>query len=80
MKGDSNFTKMVKTWQVENLIGKVMLVIESLGLNENQLEASKSLIKQFIWSEFNEGIYISPEMQEKAVQENEKLGFANITQ
>ena len=76
---NENFTKMVKTWQVENLVGKVMLVIEALGLNENQLEATKSLIKQFIWSEFNEGIYISDKMQKLAVEENAKEGFANIT-
>lgn len=77
---DQNFTKMVKTWQIENLVGKVMLVVESLGLDETQLMASKSLIKQFIWSEFNEGIYISKEIQEKAVADNEKNGYRNISQ
>lgn len=74
-----NFAKIVKIWQVENLVGKVMLVVESLGLNENQLEASKSLIKQFIWLEFNEGIYISPEIEEANAKANEKAGVYNIT-
>ncbi len=77
---DKNFSKIVKTWQVENLVGKVMLVIESLGLNESQLEASKSLIKQFIWSEFNEGIFISPEIEKLNTEKNEKDGLYNVTQ
>lgn len=77
---NENFAKIVKTWQVENLVGKVMLVVESFGLNENQLEAGKSLIKQFIWSEFNEGIYITPASEEFNQQELEKEGVRNITQ
>lgn len=77
---NENFAKIVKTWQVENLVGKVMLVVESLGLNENQLEASKSLIKQFIWSEFNEGIYITPEAEEFNQKDLEKQGVRNVTQ
>ena len=71
---------MVKTWQIENLVGKIMLIVETMGLQKNQEESAKSLIKQSIWVEFNEGIYISPEMVEKAVADNEKSGYINITQ
>ena len=77
---NENFTKMVKTWQIENLVGKIMLIVETMGLQKNQEESAKSLIKQSIWVEFNEGIYISPEMVEKAVADNEKSGYINITQ
>lgn len=80
MKNNENFAKIVKTWQVESLVGKVMLVIETMASNENQLEAAKSLIKQFIWSEFNEGIYITPEAEEFNQRELEKQGVMNITQ
>lgn len=80
MSSNDNFAKIVKTWQIENLVGKVMLMVESFGLNENQLEAGKSLIKQFIWSEFNAGIYISPEIEEANAKANEKAGVYNITQ
>jgi hypothetical protein len=80
MSSELNFAKIVKTWQVNDLVGKVMLVVESFGLNENQLEAGKSLIKQFIWSEFNEGIYISEEMTMKNQAALEKEGILNITQ
>lgn len=77
---DKNFAKIVRTWQIENLVGKVMLVVESFGLNENQLEAGKSLIKQFIWSEFNEGIFISDKMQEENQKALAAEGLMNITQ
>lgn len=77
---NGNFAKIVRTWQVENLVGKVMLVVESLGLNENQLEASKSLIKQFIWTEFNEGIWLTPEGEKANQEELEKQGVVNVTQ
>lgn len=77
---NANFAKIVRTWQVENLVGKVMLVVESLGLNESQLEASKSLIKQFIWTEFNEGIWLTPEGEKANQEELEKQGVVNVTQ
>lgn len=77
---NENFAKIVKTWQVDNLVGKIMLVVESFGLNENQLEAGKSLIKQFIWTEFNEGIYLTPEGEKANADEMEKQGLINITQ
>lgn len=77
---DKNFAKIIRTWQVENLVGKVMLIVESLGLNENQLEAAKSLIKQFIWSEFNEGIWLTPEGDSANKAELEKQGLQNLTQ
>lgn len=56
-----------------------MLVVETMGLNEIQLEASKSLIKQMIWTEYNEGIYISDRMSEETAKENESNGFVNQT-
>lgn len=80
MSQNENFAKIVRPWQIENLVGKVMLVVESFGLNENQLEAGKSLIKQFIWSEFNDGVYISPEMIQNNQDSLEKEGLSNITQ
>lgn len=80
MSSDPNFAKIVRTWQVESLVGRVMLVVESLGLNENQLEASKSLIKQFIWSEFNDGIWLTPEGDSANQGELEKQGVLNVTQ
>ena len=80
MSQDGNFSKIVKTWQVENLVGKVMLIVETMGLQEHQEESAKSLIKQAIWSEFNAGIYISPEVQEINAKKNEKDGIYNLTQ
>lgn len=79
MRTDDNFPKILRNWQIENVVGKVMLVVESLGLNENQLEASKSLIKQFIWFEFNEGIWLTPEGEEANRKELEKQGVVNVT-
>lgn len=76
---EKNFTKMMKTWQIENLVGKIMLIIETIGLQKNQEESAKSLIKQSIWTEFNEGIFISKDMCEKAIKENEKEGFQNLS-
>ena len=77
---NENFAKIVKTWQVESLVGKIMLVVESFGLNENQLEAGKSLIKQFIWTEFNEGIYLTPEGEQANQEELGKQGIVNMSQ
>lgn len=77
---NDNFSKVIRTWQVENLIGKIMLTIETMGLQPNQEKSAKSLIKQAIWNEFNEGVYISGAMIEAAYKDNEKHGFANITQ
>lgn len=76
---DGNFSKIVKTWQVNTLIGKLMLIIETMGLEEKQEKSVKSLMKQEIWKEFNEGIYISPEVQEVNFKANEKEGFVNLT-
>lgn len=80
MESKENFAKIVRIWQVENLVGKVMLVVESFGLNENQLEAGKSLIKQFIWSEFNQGIVLLKEGEESNQKELDKQGLQNIAQ
>lgn len=77
---NDNFSKIIKTWQVDNLIGKLMLIVETMGLNDRQEKSAKSLMKQEIWKEFNEGIYISGAMQEENYKANEKEGFANLTQ
>ena len=76
---NNNFAKIVTTWQVENLIGKIMLTIETMGLDKTQLEASKSLIKQFIWSVYNEGISVS-EDEVKAKEDAQYKVKNNITQ
>lgn len=70
---DENFSKIVKKWQVNNLIGKLMLIIEGMGLQKGQEEAVKSLIKQEIWKEINEGIYISPEVQKINQEESVRV-------
>jgi len=77
---NDNFAKIIRTWQVDNLIGKIMLTVETMGLQVNQEKSAKSLIKQAIWSEFNEGLYISGEMIEAVYKDNEKNGFKNLTQ
>jgi len=76
---DINFSKIVKTWQVNVLIGKLMLIVETMGLQEGQEKSFKSLLKQEIWKEFNEGIYISDEVQEINFKKNEKDGYFNLT-
>jgi hypothetical protein len=75
-----NFAKIVRTWQVQQLIGKIMLIVETIGLGEAQETSAKSLIKQSIWNEFNEGMYISREMIEKVDAENLKAGYKNLSQ
>lgn len=77
---DDNFAKVLRTWQVENLVGKVMLIVETMGLEKTQEESAKSLIKQSIWSEFNEGMFISKKQIDIADKENQKEGFINRTQ
>jgi hypothetical protein len=79
-KANDNFSKIVKTWQIEQLVGKIMLIVETMGLELNQEQSAKSLIKQSIWVEFNEGIYISPEVQQINAKKNEKDGIYNLTQ
>ena len=76
---DVNFSKIVKTWQINSLIGKLMLIVETMGLQEGQERSFKSLLKQEIWKEFNEGIYISKEVQEINFKKNEKDGYLNLT-
>lgn len=77
---NDNFSKIVKTWQIDNLIGKLMLIIETMGLQSGQEKSVKSLMKQEIWKEFNEGIYISGVMQDENYIANDKEGFVNLTQ
>ena len=77
---DVNFAKIVRTWQIESLIGKVLLIVETMGLNASQEKSAKSLIKQSIWLEFNEGMFVSQPMIEKVIAENESKGFVNLTQ
>lgn len=50
-----------------------MLIIEGMGLQKGQEEAVKSLIKQEIWKEINEGIYISPEVQKINQEESVRV-------
>lgn len=80
IQSGANFSKIVKTWQVENLVGKIMLIVETMGLNESQEASAKSLIKQSIWSEFNEGIYIGHKAEMFNHDENAKDGIVNIVQ
>lgn len=77
---DVNFAKIIRTWQIDSLIGKVMLIVETMGLEKKQEESAKSLIKQSVWTEFNEGMYISHPMIEKVDAENLKNGYKNMTQ
>lgn len=77
---NDNRAKIVRQWQVENLIGKVMLIVETMGLEKQQEESAKSLIKQSIWVEFNESYDISVEQQDKWYREQEEerlLGVVN---
>lgn len=77
---NDNFSKIIRTWQVESFIGKLMLIVETMGLNDKQEKSAKSLMKQEIWTEFNKGIYISAAMQDENYKANEKEGYVNLTQ
>ena len=47
------------------LIGKIMPIIEIMGLPEKQETAIKDQIKQIVRQEFYEGVYIKPERHNK---------------
>lgn len=70
---NDNQSKIVRRWQMENLIGRVMLIVETMGLEKGQEESAKSLIKQIVWTEFNESYDISVEHFDK--WHEEQLGL-----
>lgn len=45
----------------ERIVGKVLTLIETLGLTSKQEEAIKGLAQQAIYGSFQEAIYITPD-------------------
>lgn len=67
MTSGTNQPKIMRNWQMNELIGKVMLIVETMGLQKGQEESAKSLIKQAMWREFNEGFDIEEGPLQEAV-------------
>lgn len=53
-------------YQISNLEGKVLTLIESLGLKDTQEKATKDIARDMIYSLYRETMYITGESIEKA--------------
>lgn len=60
-------------YEVQDIEGKLLTLVESIGLPVKQEEAIKSLVRQSVWNvvERPHRIWLSQEMVEKAYQEQE---------
>jgi hypothetical protein len=45
----------------DRIIGKILTLVEVMGLQEKQEQSLKDLIRQSVWKVFEDGIYISSE-------------------
>lgn len=54
------------------IIGRILTLIEVMGLPTQQESATKDLIRQIVWDELSHGVYITPERHTAIRQEYEK--------
>lgn len=52
-------------WARDLVIGRLLTLIEVMGLPEKQEESTKGLIRQIIYTTFDEGIYIGTGLHTK---------------
>ncbi len=53
------------------IVGKILTIIDAMGLKENQEKATKDLVKQIVRDEFWKGIYITPKRNNEIHKELE---------
>lgn len=72
--------RVVGDWVPDDIVGKVLTLIEAVGLPQKQEEALKGLLRQAIRGAFYDGVYISSErhtaLREEWLKES-KNEFAN---
>lgn len=50
-----NFVRVVREWEVRSHLGRILTIIDSLGLPDKQEKAIKDLIKVSTWKDFWNG-------------------------
>ena len=62
----------VRNWEIREIEGKILTLIESMGVPQKQEDAVKGLVRQAIWTTIDTSfrIVIDDEMFEKVVQNN----------
>jgi hypothetical protein len=50
-----NFVRVVREWEIRSHLGRVLTIIDSLGLSDKQEKAIKDLIKVSTWKDFWNG-------------------------
>jgi hypothetical protein len=59
--GNAVYGYVVGEYFPKDMLGKLLTLVEVMGLTEKQEEAVKSEITQLIWGLFEKAIYITPE-------------------
>ena len=54
----------IKGWAFKNLEGRMLTLVESMGLGEKQEEAQKQYVRREVWATINEAYVCSPETVE----------------
>ncbi len=67
------FAFVMPQHSVETIIGRVLTLVDTLGLNEKQDNAIKGLIKQAVRSAFEDGIFIDPVRNDKIHEDYHKM-------
>ena len=63
---------VLSDYSSEHIVGKILTLIEAMGLPQRQEEATKGLIKQAVYEVFADGVYIGPELHTQLREAYEK--------
>lgn len=65
-------------WRIRDAQGRLLTLIEALGLPEKQEEALKGLIKQELWKVTEDYGYLTYEQVDNVINENKATAQSNI--
>lgn len=69
---------IIQEYSVQHLEGRLLTLLESLGLPDKQETAAKGLFRQEAWSLLNNAHYISNEQHSRVMEENAKLDQSRV--
>ena len=76
----ANDLRVLRQWQVSSFIGKLLTLIETLGLSPSQEKAFKSIVKQETWLFWNDNV-LYDELRtkiDKLIEEESYKQFENV--
>lgn len=66
-----NEGSIIRSWQIRDLEGRILTLLETLGLSDKQEDAVKSLARQAVWKILEDNyLWISDEQIQRIYEEN----------